>query len=183
MRLAEYRHKRQRGKFPGIIGKHRNENGDTRPDDKHANQRHNRHQRTNHKAVATQPFEAGQGECDHHAERDKQHDSGVAHTALGYGCADDHKRHAKQCPTGVKVVALALFWPQFIERAQQQQRRQNVPQQANIDARPAISRDQFFAGRFKQAVIQAPAWQQGESQPAKRHPPENSVPLSRRTQK
>ena len=59
MGLREHIHKRQWGELSRVVGEHRDKNGDARPDDKNANQRHNRNQRADHKAVATQPFEAG----------------------------------------------------------------------------------------------------------------------------
>ena len=78
MRLRQHIHKRQWRKFPSVVGEHRNENSDARPDDKNTDQRDNRGQRADDKTVAAQPFQTGKRQGHNCAKRHKQDDGGIA---------------------------------------------------------------------------------------------------------
>ena len=78
MRLRQHIHKRQRGKFSGVVGEHRNENGDARPDDKNTDQSDYRGERADDETVAAQPFQASERQGHDCAKCHKQHDGGIA---------------------------------------------------------------------------------------------------------
>ena len=78
MCLRQHIHKRQRGKFPGVVGEHRNKNSDTWPDDKNTDQGDNRGERADDETVAAQPFQTGERQGHDRAKCHKQHNGGIA---------------------------------------------------------------------------------------------------------
>jgi len=74
-------------------------------------------------------------------------------------------------------VAAALFALRFAERTYQQQSGEQIPQPADVKVRPAIGIEDLVAGGFQQAIIQAPARQQGKGQPANENPKEDRIPF------
>ena len=175
MRLCEHIHKRQRGKLATVGGEHRNKDGDARPDNE--DQRHDDNQRADNKAVTAEPLQAGEGQRHDGGKGDKQHNDRVTEATSFNGGADGHKRHAQQCPARVKIVAAALLTPGFAQGANQQHAGQQIPQPTDVNVRPAVGVDNFIARGLQQAVIQAPAWQQREGQPAEQNPKEYRIPL------